>query len=161
MKPAGATGLLYAAWLVALAAALGSLFFGEVMELPPCTLCWYQRICMFPLALLLPIGIVLRDPRVTHYCLPLAAIGLAIAVWHNLLDYGVISESLAPCTEGVSCATRQIEWLGFVTIPALALAGFAAILACLVAYEASVRRARARDRLATPFQEDRQMRAGA
>lgn len=131
--------LLYAAWLTALGATLGSLFFGEVMELPPCSLCWYQRIFMFPLALLLPVGIVLRDARVVWYCLPLVAIGLGIAGYHNLIDYGVIPESLAPCTEGVSCKTRPIEWFGFVTIPALALAAFAAIGICLLAS----RRARA------------------
>jgi len=142
MSPAPPPGLLYAAWLAALAATLGSLFFGEVMQLPPCTLCWYQRIFMFPLALLLPIGIVLRDPRVVWYCLPLVAIGLGIAVYHNGIDYGVIPERLAPCTEGVSCKTRQIEWLGFVTIPALALAAFAAIGICLVAYARGARRAR-------------------
>ncbi len=127
-------GLLYAAWLAALAATFGSVFLGEVMGLPPCTLCWYQRICMYPLALLLPIGIVLRDPSVSTYCLPLAALGLGIAVYHNLVDYHLIPESLTPCTEGVSCATRQIEWLGFVTIPALAFAAFAAILVCLIAH---------------------------
>jgi len=138
-----APGPLYAAWIVALAATLGSLFFGEVMGLPPCTLCWYQRICMYPLALLLPVGILLRDPRAARYGLPLAAVGLAIAAYHNLLYYHVIPESLAPCTEGVSCTTRQIEWLGFVTIPSLALAGFAAILVCLVAYDRGARRARA------------------
>jgi disulfide bond formation protein DsbB len=134
---------LYAAWLVALAATVGSLFFGEVMGLPPCTLCWYQRIAMYPLALLLPIGILLRDPRVAYYCLPLAAVGLGIAVYHNLLYYHVIPESLAPCTEGVSCTTRQLEWLGFVTIPGLALAGFATITACLAALAAGARRVRA------------------
>jgi disulfide bond formation protein DsbB len=134
---------LYAAWLTALAATLGSLFFGEVMQLPPCSLCWYQRIFMFPLALLLPVGIVLRDPRVVWYCLPLVAIGLAIAVYHNLVDYGVIPERLTPCTQGVSCATRPIEWFGFVTIPALALAAFAAIGICLLASASSARRARA------------------
>lgn len=139
----GPTSWLYAAWLVALAATLGSLFFGEVMGLPPCTLCWYQRICMFPLALLLPVGIVLRDARVTWYCLPLVALGLAIAAYHNLIDYGVVPERLAPCGPGVSCAARPIEWFGFVTIPALALAAFAVIGACLLASAAGSRRSRA------------------
>jgi len=74
--------------------------------------------------------------------LPAFAIGLGIAVYHNGIDYGVIPERLAPCTEGVSCKTRQIEWLGFVTIPALALAAFAAIGICLVAYARGARRAR-------------------
>jgi len=138
---AGAPALLYAAWVVALAATGGSLFFGEVMGYPPCTLCWYQRICMYPLALVLPIGIVRRDPRVGWYALPLAAIGLGIAVHHNLLSLGVIPETLAPCQEGVSCATRQIEWLGFVTIPLLALGAFATITACLAAVALRARRA--------------------
>jgi disulfide bond formation protein DsbB len=142
MTPAPAPGPLYAAWLVALAATLGSLFFGEVMGLPPCTLCWYQRICMYPLALLLPTGILLRDPRVAYYCLPLAGIGLGIAGYHNLLYYHVIPESLAPCAEGVSCTTRQIEWLGFVTIPLLALVSFLAIGICLAAFAVNARRAR-------------------
>lgn len=132
----------YAAWVAALAGSLGSLFFGEVMGLPPCTLCWYQRICMYPLVAVLAVGILLRDPRLSWYALPLAVAGLAIAVYHNLLYYHVIPEALAPCTEGVSCATRQIEWLGFVTIPGMALAGFALITACLVAHERSARRAR-------------------
>lgn len=142
MSPAPPAGPLYAAWLAALAATLGSLFFGEVMQLPPCTLCWYQRICMFPLALLLPVGIVLRDPRVVWYCLPLVVAGIGVALYHNGIDYGLIPEELAPCTEGVSCKERPIEWLGFVTIPALALAAFAAIGACLLAHQRNVRRAR-------------------
>ena len=132
----------YAAWVAALAGSLGSLFFGEVMGLPPCTLCWYQRICMYPLVAVIGAGILLRDPRLGWYALPLALAGLAIAVYHNLLYYGVIPERLAPCTEGVSCTTRQIEWLGFVTIPGMALAGFAAITACLLLHARHARRVR-------------------
>lgn len=139
MTPAPAFLPLYAAWLVALAATLGSLFLGEVMGLPPCTLCWYQRIAMYPLAVLLPIGILLRDGRVVHYCLPLVAAGLVVAAYHNLLYYHVIPESLSPCSEGASCTTRQIEWLGFVTIPGLALAAFLGIAGCLVALVAGRR----------------------
>jgi disulfide bond formation protein DsbB len=132
----------YAAWVIALLGSLGSLWFGEVMGLPPCTLCWYQRICMYPLVVVVAVGILLRDPWLAWYALPLAVVGLAIAVYHNLLYYGVIPERLAPCTEGVSCTTRQIEWLGFVTIPSMAVAGFAAIAACLLVYGRSARRAR-------------------
>jgi disulfide bond formation protein DsbB len=139
---APAPGLLYLAWLAALGATLGSLFFGEVMQLPPCTLCWYQRICMFPLALVLPVGIVLRDPRVVWYSLPLVALGLGVALYHNGVDYGLIPEELTPCAQGVSCRERPIAWLGFVTIPALALAAFATIATCLLAYQRSVWRAR-------------------
>src|SRR5688500_11814042 len=95
--------LLYAAWFIALSSMVGSLFFSEVMQLPPCALCWYQRIAMYPLVVILATGILLRDPRINYYALPLCLIGLAIAVYHNLLYYGVIPETIAPCTEGVPC----------------------------------------------------------
>jgi disulfide bond formation protein DsbB len=125
---------LYVAWTLALLGALGSLFFGEVMGLPPCTLCWYQRICLYPLVVILAVGIAQRDERAVVYALPFPWAGLGFGVYHNLLYYGVIPETLSPCTEGVSCTTRQIEWLGFITIPLMALASFAVILACLMAH---------------------------
>ncbi len=131
---------LYLAWLAALLAMLVSLFFSEVMKLPPCTLCWYQRICLYPLVVLLPIGIVLRDRRVTTYTLPLAGIGTSIAVYHNLLFYGVIPEELAPCTGGVPCSKKLLDWFGFIDVPLLSLGGFLFILVCLVAHERKERR---------------------
>jgi disulfide bond formation protein DsbB len=131
---AGGDPFLHAAWLLAVVAMLGSLFFGEVMKLTPCSLCWYQRICLFPLTAVLAAGIVLHDERVLYYSLPLVLAGLAIAVYHNLLDYDLIAEELVPCTEGVPCSARPIEWLGFVTIPLLSLLTFASILACLLAH---------------------------
>lgn len=116
--------LPYVAWITALVATAGSLFFSEVMELPPCILCWYQRIAMYPLVIVIGIGIIMRDARWKYYALPLALIGLAISFYHNLLYYGIIPESLTPCKEGVSCTTVQIEWLGFITIPLMGLTSF-------------------------------------
>jgi disulfide bond formation protein DsbB len=123
--------LSYAAWIVALIATIGSLFFSEVMQLPPCLLCWYQRIAMYPLIVLIGAGIIMRDHRMKFYALPLTLAGLAISVYHNLLYYGILPESIAPCTQGVSCTSRQIEWFGFITIPLLALAAFILITICL------------------------------
>ena len=123
---------LFWAWLGALGATLGSLFFSEVMKLPPCTLCWYQRICVYPLVVLLPVGILLGDRQAHRYALPLVWIGLAIAGYHNLLYYGVIPESLSPCTAGVACSSRQIQWLGFIGIPQLGLGAFVFLLVCLL-----------------------------
>jgi len=125
----------YAAWVIAAVGTLMSVFFGEVMQLPPCTLCWYQRICLFPLTAILAAGIVLRDEHLLAYALPLVLAGLGFSLYHNLLYYGVIPERLAPCTEGVSCSTRQIEWLGFIGIPLMALLGFLTILASLIAHQ--------------------------
>lgn len=128
----GSFAFAYAAWLIAVVAMVASLFFGEVMKLPPCVLCWYQRICLFPLTVIMAVGILLRDAKVTSYALPLVVAGLGFSAYHNLLYYRVIPEELTPCTEGVSCSARQIEWLGFVTIPLMALLAFASILICLV-----------------------------
>lgn len=119
----------YAAWIVALIATAGSLFFSEVMELPPCILCWYQRIAMYPLVLVIGLGIATRDPSWKKYALPLALAGLLISIYHNLLYYGLIPESITPCKEGISCTTVQLEWLGFITIPLMALTAFVLVTA--------------------------------
>ena len=128
--------LPYAAWLLALLSMAGSLFFSEVMDLPPCVLCWYQRIAMYPLVLIVGIGIVTSDVRWKAYALPLALIGLVISVYHNLVYYGVIPESLTPCKQGVSCSERQIEWFGFVTIPLMGLLSFLAITLAVALFRA-------------------------
>jgi disulfide bond formation protein DsbB len=123
--------LLLAAWLMALVGTVGSLFFSEVMLYPPCVLCWYQRIALYPLVLIIGVGIATGDRRVVRYALPLALAGLAVAVYHNLLYYGFIPESITPCTEGVPCNAVQIELAGFITIPLMALGGFVSVTACL------------------------------
>ena len=127
--------LPYLAWIIALTGTAGSLFFSEVMQFPPCVLCWYQRIALFPLVLIIGVGIVLRDRRMKYYALPVCLSGLAVSIYHNLLYYGVIPESIAPCTQGVPCNSVQIEWLGFITIPLMALAAFAGISLCLLFYK--------------------------
>jgi len=124
--------LPYLAWVIALVATVGSLFFSEVMGLPPCLLCWYQRIAMYPLVIIIGTGIIMRDRRVKYYALPLSLIGLVIAIYHNLLYYGIIPESIVPCAQGISCTSRQIEWLGFITIPLMALTAFVGLTLCLL-----------------------------
>ena len=126
--------LPYLAWITTLCAAAGSLFFSEVMELPPCVLCWYQRIAMYPLVVVIGVGIVLRDTRVKYYALALSGIGLLVSIYHNLLYYGLIPESIVPCAEGVSCTSRQIEWLGFITIPLMSLTAFVIVTLSLLMY---------------------------
>lgn len=124
--------LLFGAWLMATVSMLGALFFGEVMQLPPCVLCWYQRICMFPLVVILPAGMFPLDLKVVRYALPLATIGWMFAAFHVLLMAGVIPENIRPCTQGVPCSEKVIEWFGFVTIPLLAVVAFSIIIALLV-----------------------------
>ena len=127
--------LAYVAWIIALLATMGSLFFSEVMGLPPCVLCWYQRIAIYPLVLIIATGIVTRDGRMRAYALPLCLGGLVVSVYHNLLYYGVIPATLTPCSEGASCTEKQIEWLGFVTIPLMGLAAFVGLALCLLFYK--------------------------
>ncbi|MBX3287760.1 MAG: disulfide bond formation protein B [Acidobacteria bacterium] len=115
---------LYLIWITALVATIGSLFFSEVMELPPCVLCWYQRIAMYPLVAIVAVAIITRDRWWKMYVLPFSITGLAVAVYHNLLYYHIIPESITPCTEGVSCTSVQLEWLGFITIPLMSLTAF-------------------------------------
>ena len=125
--------LLFATWVIASIATAGSLFFSMVMDLPPCVLCWYQRIALFPLVLILPAGLLRFDRGVVRYALPLAISGWAIAAYHNALYFGLIPASVQRCEQGVSCTERHLELFGFLDIPLLSLIGFSAIITLLVA----------------------------
>jgi disulfide bond formation protein DsbB len=119
--------LLLLAWLVVIAATAGALFIGEVMLMVPCQLCWYQRIFMFPLALILGMACFSEDRRGAVYALPLALGGTAMAGYHTLLVAGLIPKAWLPCSAGVSCADQRLEILNGIQIPWLSLAAFAAI----------------------------------
>lgn len=115
---------LYFMFLTSALATAGSLFFSDVMGFPPCVLCWYQRICMYPLVLIFFMAIWSNDSKFLKYSLPLSLLGLFFSFYHNLIYYGFIPESLSPCREGVSCADVHIEWLGFITIPFMSFVAF-------------------------------------
>jgi disulfide bond formation protein DsbB len=122
---------LFGAWLIALLATAGALFLGEVMGMTPCVLCWYQRIAMFPLVLVLGIGLLDSDPRSVRFALPLAVAGWSIALYHCLVFWGLVSEALSPCSKGASCADADVQVAGFVPIPLLSLIAFTAIVLML------------------------------
>ncbi|MBZ0114554.1 MAG: disulfide bond formation protein B [Thermoanaerobaculia bacterium] len=130
--------LLFLAWFLATASTLGSLFFSEVMDFAPCILCWYQRIFMFPLVVILAAGLfpsdrsITFDKNVVRYSLPLAMLGGLTALYHSLMYAGIIPESLQPCSQGVSCTEETIDLLGFVTIPLLSFLSFSTIIALLM-----------------------------
>ena len=122
---------LMAAFLIALTATLGALFIGEVLGQMPCTLCWYQRITMFPLVPILGLSLWRGDGIAHVYGLPLALAGLALAAWHSGLYAGWIPQAIAPCAkDGPSC-TDQAQTIFGLPIPYLSLIAFATILACL------------------------------
>lgn len=115
------------AMVQALVATTGSLYFSEVMHWRPCILCWYQRILMYPLVLIIGVGLIRKDKNLPYYVLPMSLIGLAIALFHNLLQWGIIPEAAAPCQAGVPCISKFAGWFGFVTIPLLSLTAFVII----------------------------------
>ncbi|MFC5849940.1 disulfide bond formation protein B [Deinococcus petrolearius] len=130
---------LYLAWVVALAATLGSLYFSEVRGFNPCVLCWYQRICMYPQALLLGIAAFSGDLRVRRYALPLAVVGWLTALYQNAETWGWVPV-LKACTTNpaASCSTPWPVWgVGndalntTITIPVLSMIAFTLIIALL------------------------------
>jgi disulfide bond formation protein DsbB len=119
--------LLFAAWIVAAGASLGSLFFSEVMGVPICVLCWYQRIALYPLVLILALGLFPYDPRVVRYAGALAGLGWLVALYHVLLVAGIVPERAQPCVQGVPCSETHISLLGFLSIPVMSLLTFTVV----------------------------------
>ena len=123
---------LFVAWGIALGATLGALFVGEVMGQAPCALCWYQRIAMFPLAIVLGIGVLRGDTTVWQYALPLALAGLLVATWHTLLYFGLLPTPIEPCGPGPSCTDTNMSLWGAVPLPALSVIAFFTISLLLI-----------------------------
>ena len=121
---------LTAACVVALAATLGSLYFSEVAGFVPCRLCWFQRIAMYPLVVILGIAAWRRDSGVRPYAAGLALIGAVIAAYHYALEWIPALDSGA-CAVDAPCTVIWFRELGFVTLPYLALSGFLLVLALL------------------------------
>lgn len=111
------------AWSVAAIATAGSLFFSEVVGFVPCLLCWYQRIAMYPLVLILGVGWVRGDAGVWRYALPPAVVGMGISTYHRILQERPALE-LVPCGVGPPCSGRYVNAFGFITIPTMAGAAF-------------------------------------
>ena len=123
---------IFFAFLISLVATFGSLFFSEIMNFIPCSLCWYQRIFMYPLVFLFSINLLLPDDKIFKYAFPLAFIGWLISIYHNLLMFKIIPEKLSPCIQGVPCSVDYINWLGFITIPLLSFFAYTLILILLI-----------------------------
>ena len=124
-------GLLFVGWLLAVVSTVGSLFFSEVMDYVPCVLCWYQRIPMYALAVILGIALVTQDVNVVKYAQPLALIGVALAAFHCLLYLGFVPKGIQPCSQDIPCSEVKLQVWGFITIPLMSLAAFLAIVVVL------------------------------
>ena len=119
------------ATMIAVGATFGSLYFSEIRNFVPCEYCWYQRIAMYPLALILLIATIRRDKNIIPYALSLSLSGLALSVYHYQLQ--LFPEQSSSCGLDASCTYRWIEVFGFITIPLLALTSFAFISMILIA----------------------------
>lgn len=125
--------VLFTGWGIAMIATFGSLFFSNVMGFVPCTLCWYQRIFMYPLTILFLLALLKNDEGIFRYAIWFIAAGFFIALYHYLIQMHIIPESASPCVQGVPCSARYINWFGFITIPFLSLTAFT-LLAILLTY---------------------------
>ena len=124
--------------MLSLTASLGSLYFSQVMRFIPCELCLYQRIFMFSLVIIFVSAYKFKDKKFYIYAFPLALIGLAVAFYHNLLQYGLLPESLTTCTVGIPCDIDYLNLFGFVTIPLLSFIVYLSIGAALFVYRKNV-----------------------
>ena len=119
-------------WITSIIATLGSLYFSEVMHFIPCTLCWFQRILMYPLSILLGVGVYYQDRKVYRYVLPLSIIGMFVSLYQYSLQKLPFMKQFETCTSGVPCSGQYINWLGFITIPLLAFFAFTIITISLI-----------------------------
>ncbi len=143
-------GELWIAWGIALLATLGSLYFSEVADFVPCRLCWFQRIAMYPLAVLLLVGAVRRDVRgAVLYGLAFPVVGAGVAIYHIYIENNPGAES-AGCRATAPCSTKWIDEFGYVTIPTLALTAFATVFVLMLF---ALRRTSAEDREAAALRE--------
>lgn len=124
--------LLFTAWLVAIIATLGSLYFSEVRMFVPCALCWWQRVLMYPLVLILGVATFREDYSAWRYAVPLSLTGLGISTYHYLLQKVPALTGPSSCATGVPCSGQYINWLGFITIPLLAGTAFLLISVLLL-----------------------------
>ncbi len=115
-------------FIISLTATLGSLFFSEIMQFVPCSMCWYQRIFMYPLVFIFLINLLYPDDKIFKYSFILIIIGLGLSIYHNLLMFGIISEEMVPCVQGVPCSTVYLNWFGFITIPLLSFVAYFLLL---------------------------------
>lgn len=125
----------YLAWFIALLATVASFSLSEIFNLPPCVLCWWQRIFMYPLVIIIGVGIMRKDKNWPFTALPFTILGGLVALFHTLIQWQIIPDQISFCSVGVSCTTVQINWLGFITIPFMSLISFVVLMALTLIYK--------------------------
>ncbi len=122
--------ILFIAWAVSIIATFGSLYFSEIRQYEPCTLCWYQRIIMYPFTVVLGIAVIKKDFQISFYSMILSGIGILTSAYHYALQKLSFLADTAPSCGKVPCTGQYINWFGFISIPFLALIAFIIIFVC-------------------------------
>jgi len=128
---------IWLAWLVVLVGMAGSLYYSEVAHFPPCSFCWYQRIALYPLVLILPVAALTRDRFAARYALPLTIAGAGLALYNYLIQLFPGIE--VACSTEVSCSVIDVEAFGWLTLPLMSLVSFSAVTAGVL-YDRAYRR---------------------
>ena len=123
-REAVAPSALWLAWVVALTCTLGSLYLSEIAHFVPCKLCWYQRIAMYPLVVLLLFAAIKGSREIARATLPIAAIGAAISMFHYLVERFPSLAGASTCDPTAPCTVLWIWRFHYLSIPAMALSGF-------------------------------------
>lgn len=119
---------LLSMWILAMLATIGSLYYSEVLGFVPCTYCWYQRILMYPLVIIIGVAIAQKDIRVAITTAIFSGLGTALAAYHYALQkLSILRDNAPSCGDGVPCTAQYVNYFGFVTIPALSLIAFSLI----------------------------------
>ncbi len=119
---------LLSMWILAMLATIGSLYYSEVLGFVPCTYCWYQRILMYPLVIIIGVAIAQKDIRVAITTAIFSGLGTTLAAYHYALQkLSILRDNAPSCGDGVPCTAQYVNYFGFVTIPALSLIAFSLI----------------------------------
>jgi len=120
------------AWLIALVTMLGSLYYSRIQHYIPCELCWYQRICIYPFAVILGIAALRRDAGIRIYAIPVLAIGAVVAGYHAWIQAYPPADGTSFCTADAPCTLRYVWEFGFVSLPFMALTACCCMIVLLL-----------------------------
>jgi disulfide bond formation protein DsbB len=123
---------LFLAWIISISAVIITLYSSEIANTPVCHMCWYQRIMLYPLAIILGIAIFRDDLKIYIYALPLTLIGAAFALYQYLEQMFPKLAPISLCSTGPSCSDIHLKIFGFITFPLLSLIAALTIAALLL-----------------------------
>lgn len=127
--------VIYLIYAQVWAGFFGSLYFSEVLNLPPCVLCVIQRMLLYPLIIVLSVGIWRRDEDLPWYVLPFSIFGIIVATYHNLIYYHLIPDFITPCTVQLPCTAKDFALWGYISIPLMSLASFIVVTAGIIIHD--------------------------